>query len=88
MSSKFKVVSNKFQIKRLAVFIKLFITYSLLLIPYFSKAAAPVYFKTISKPSLQLFINTTNDVFLLQKGMLERYNSDGTFSELWQYLYQ
>lgn len=87
MSSKFKVVSNKFQIKRLTVFIKLFITCSLFLIPYFSKAAAPVYFKTITKPSSQLFINTTNDVFLLQKGMLERYNSDGTFFQNYGSIY-
>ncbi len=42
-------------------------------------AAAPIYFKTIPKTSTELFINTTNDIFLLQKGMLDRYNSDGTF---------
>ena len=50
-------------------------------------AATPVYFKTISKPSTDLFINTTNDIFLVQKGMLERYNSNGTFFQNYGSIY-
>jgi hypothetical protein len=52
-----------------------------------SFAATPVYFKTISKPSTDLFINTTNDIFLVQKGMLERYNSNGTFFQNYGSIY-
>ncbi len=57
------------------------------LLPFGSKAAAPVYFKTIPKASTDLFINTTNDIFLLQKGMLERYNSDGSFFQNYGSIY-
>lgn len=58
---------------------RLMIACCLFLISYSLHSATPVYFKTIPKTSADLFINTTNDIFLLQKGMLERYNSDGTF---------
>jgi hypothetical protein len=64
------------------------ITYRLYYLSTFSSfAATPVYFKTISKPSTDLFINTTNDIFLVQKGMLERYNSNGTFFQNYGSIY-
>lgn len=59
----------------------------LFLISYSLYSATPVYFKTIPKTSADLFINTTNDIFLLQKGMLERYNSDGTFFQNYGSIY-
>ncbi|MFN8238927.1 MAG: hypothetical protein U0T77_12220 [Chitinophagales bacterium] len=51
-------------------------------------SAAPVYFKTIekSKPD-DIFINTTNDIFLMKKGMLERYSSDGIFIQNYGSIY-
>jgi hypothetical protein len=66
---------------------KLLIAYCFFLISYSLQAATPVYFKTISKTSSDLFINTTNDIFLLKKGMLERYNSDGTFFQNYGSIY-
>ena len=42
-------------------------------------SAAPVYVKTIDRKPLQLYVNTSNDILLLQKGMLERYTADGIF---------
>jgi len=51
------------------------------------QAANPVYFKTIEKTPLELYINTTNDIFLMQKGMLERYNADGTFFQNYGSIY-
>ena len=69
------------------IFDKLLIVCSLFLIPYSSFSATPTYLKTIQKPSAELFINTTNDIFLLQKGMLERYNSDGTFFQNYGSIY-
>jgi hypothetical protein len=50
-------------------------------------AANPVYYKTISKAPLELFINTTNDIFLLQKGMLERYTTDGKLLQTYGSIY-
>lgn len=47
----------------------------------------PVYFKTIEKKPLKTFVNTTNDIFLLKKGMLERYNSDGVFFQNYGSIY-
>jgi hypothetical protein len=41
------------------------------------------YFKTIHG----FFINTTNDIFLVQKGMLERYNSNGVFFQNYGSIY-
>lgn len=42
-------------------------------------AGNPILYATISKTATKLFINTTDDIFLMRKGMLERYYSDGTF---------
>jgi hypothetical protein len=50
-------------------------------------AAKPTYFKTIQKTPLDLYINTTNDIFLMKKGMLERYYSDGTFFQNYGSIY-
>jgi hypothetical protein len=47
----------------------------------------PVYFKTIEKKPLKTFVNTTNDIFLLHKGMLERYNGDGVFIQNYGSIY-
>ena len=77
---------NKVKLK-IDEYFKLFVAYSLFFIPFCSFATNPVYFKTIQKPSLELFINTTNDIFLLQKGMLERYNSDGSFFQNYGSIY-
>ena len=52
-----------------------------------SFSANPVYFKTINKKPLELFINTTNDIFLMQKGMLERYYADGAFFQNYGSIY-
>ncbi len=48
----------------------------------------PIYFRTIekSKPD-DIFINTTNDIFLLKKGIVERYNSDGVFIQNYGSIY-
>ncbi len=64
-----------------------FILCSLSVIPV-SFSGTPVYFTTIekSKPD-DIFINTTNDIFLLKKGMLERYNSDGVFIQNYGSIY-
>jgi hypothetical protein len=69
------------------IFSKLLWTIVCGLSTFSSFAATPVYFKTISKPSTDLFINTTNDIFLVQKGMLERYNSNGTFFQNYGSIY-
>lgn len=63
--------------------------YSLLFVlcSLFSYATKPVYFKTIKKQSLEVYINTTNDIFLLNKGMLDCYNSDGTFFQNYGSIY-
>ncbi|MBK9330451.1 MAG: hypothetical protein IPM95_14385 [Sphingobacteriales bacterium] len=46
-------------------------------------------FQNYRKKPLKTFVNTTNDIFLLHKGMLERYNGDGVFMQkLWKYLHQ
>jgi hypothetical protein len=52
-----------------------------------SFASTPVYFKTIPKKPLEIFINTTNDIFLMQKGMLERYDADGIFMQNYGSIY-
>lgn len=64
-----------------------FILCSLSVIPV-SFSGTPVYFTTIekSKPD-DIFINTTNDIFLMKKGMLERYNSDGVFIQNYGSIY-
>lgn len=71
----------------IGILIQLFIAYNLFLLPLSVWSANPVYFKTIQKTSTGLFINTTNDIFLMQKGMLERYNSDGTFFQNYGSIY-
>ena len=58
-----------------------------LLSAFFSYSANPVYYKTIPKIPLEIFINTTNDIFLLQKGMLERYDVDGNFLQNYGSIY-
>ena len=78
------VISNSL---RKNIFSKLLWTIVCGLSTFSSFAATPVYFKTISKPSTDLFINTTNDIFLVQKGMLERYNSNGTFFQNYGSIY-
>ena len=64
-----------------------FISLVFCLLSQISFAAAPTYFKTIEKKPLELFINTTNDIFLMQKGMLDRYNADGTFFQNYGSIY-
>lgn len=49
--------------------------------------AVPVFYKTIPKTATKLFINTTDDIFLMRKGMLERYYSDGTFFQNYGSIY-
>ena len=52
-----------------------------------SFSAIPTYIKTIEKKPISVFVNTTNDIFLLYKGMLERYNADGTFFQNYGSIY-
>lgn len=52
-----------------------------------SFSAIPTYLKTIEKKPISVFVNTTNDIFLLYKGMLERYNADGTFFQNYGSIY-
>lgn len=52
-----------------------------------SFSAIPTYIKTIEKKPISIFVNTTNDIFLLYKGMLERYNADGTFFQNYGSIY-
>lgn len=85
---KNKVVSLQYKVISKRILFCLCFAYALLLTPYYLKAAKPVYFKTIQKTPIDLFINTTNDIFLMQKGMLERYYSNGVFSKLWKHLHQ
>ncbi len=82
-NNKYNVVSSKYK----EISVPLLITFFLFFITYSLQAAAPVYFKTIPKSAIQLFINTTDDVFLLRKGMLERYNPDGTFFQNYGSIY-
>ncbi len=56
-------------------------------LPFASFAEKPVLFKTIDVPAIKLFINTTNDIYLLKKGMLERYTSDGVFFQNYGSIY-
>ncbi len=72
--------------KRIYVFI--FIVLSSIFYLPSSFSGTPVYFTTIekSKPD-DIFINTTNDIFLLKKGMVERYNSDGVFIQNYGSIY-
>ncbi len=66
---------------------KIFLSLVFCLLSPMSFSAAPIYFKTIEKKPLELFINTTNDIFLMQKGMLDRYNADGTFFQNYGSIY-
>ena len=50
-------------------------------------SAAPIYVKTIDRKPLQLYVNTSNDILLLQKGMLERYTADGIFFQNYGSIY-
>ncbi|MDB5227143.1 MAG: hypothetical protein JWN78_1336 [Bacteroidota bacterium] len=59
----------------------------LMLFSFLSFSTNPVYFKTIPKVPLEIFINTTNDIFLLKKGMLERYDVDGNFLQNYGSIY-
>jgi hypothetical protein len=82
-NNKYNIVSSKYK----EISVHLLITFFLFFITNSLQAAAPVYFKTIPKSAIQLFINTTDDVFLLRKGMLERYNPDGTFFQNYGSIY-
>lgn len=84
---KSKVNSIKYKIVSRSFFFCILVSYFLLLTPFSTQAATPIYFKTIEKKPLKLFINTTNDIFLLQKGMLDRYNTDGTFFQNYGSIY-
>src|SRR4051812_27350972 len=57
------------------------------ILPLTSFSANPVYFTTIPKSPLHLFINTTDDIFLMYKGMLERYDRDGNFFQNYGSIY-
>lgn len=52
-----------------------------------SFSAEPVLVKAIEKKPTAIYVNTSNDIFLLQKGMLERYNADGTFFQNYGSIY-
>jgi len=83
VNNKYKILSSKYK----AIYINFLSAFFLFFITNVLQAAAPVYFKTIPKSATQLFINTTDDVFLLRKGMLERYNPDGTFFQNYGSIY-
>lgn len=57
------------------------------LLSFSAMANQPQWLKTIEKKPFKLFVNTTNDIYLLQKGMMERYNPDGTFFQNYGSIY-
>jgi hypothetical protein len=67
--------------------VKLYLTYIFLVFTFSAFSAKPKLYFTIPKVSLKLFINTTNDIFLMQKGMLERYTSNGVFFQNYGSIY-
>ena len=54
---------------------------------FLSFSTTPVCIKTIQKQTTALYINTTDDIFLLYKGMIERYNPDGSFFQNYGSIY-
>ncbi len=52
-----------------------------------SFSAIPVLVKTLEKKPITIYVNTSNDIFLLEKGMLERYHPDGTFFQNYGSIY-
>lgn len=50
-------------------------------------SAIPTFVKTIDKKPITIYTNTTNDIFLLYKGMLERYYADGSFFQNYGSIY-
>ena len=81
-SNKVKVISNKF-----IAALKIVSFFGLLLFTSSSFSSNPVYYKTIPKAPLDLFINTSNDIFLLEKGMLERFDAAGIFLQNYGSIY-
>ncbi len=67
--------------------VKVVLLYFFLLVSYSSYAATPTFIKTIAKKPLDIFINTTNDIFLLHKGMLERYDAEGRLMQSYGSIY-
>lgn len=68
-------------------FSKLLLTIICALWSFVAFSAIPTFVKTIEKKPISIYANTTNDIFLLQKGMLERYNADGSFFQNYGSIY-
>ena len=62
-------------------YLKLLITFSLLLITISSFSKIPEFVVTIKEKSLSVFINTNDEVFLIQKGMIKKYNNAGVLQQ-------
>lgn len=86
MSNSFKSIDNR-QWFRNIFFSKLLLAITFVLCTYSAYSAIPTFVKTIEKKPITIYTNTTNDIFLLQKGMLERYNADGSFFQNYGSIY-
>lgn len=64
-----------------AFYTKLLLAFSLLFITISSYAKIPEFVATIPEKSLSVFINTNDEVFLIQKGMIKKYNNAGVLQQ-------
>ncbi|MFN8282302.1 MAG: hypothetical protein U0U67_03760 [Chitinophagales bacterium] len=60
---------------------KIHITYILLLTTHLSFSKIPEFVTTIKEKSLHVFINTNDEIFLTQKGMIKKYNNAGVLQQ-------